>query len=182
MSTSLACIAGLLLMQSMSAATMNMNWKSNPSMSYLALPQGSKTQVFHLKAAVCNAAVAKWVDDNKKKLSVISSCLLILVPWMQISKAVMSDVAVSPASLLAVLAAGVVLHLVFLAFNITATNALRLGQTGNASGEKAVRVLLLMAKHYGGFETKLEFAFVASSLHLFLLRLVHSMPLDSLAH
>ena len=53
---------------------------------------------------------------------------------MQISKAVMSDVAVSAASLLAVLAAGIALHLVFLMFNITATKALQLGRTENSSG------------------------------------------------
>lgn len=54
---------------------------------------------------------------------------------MQISKAVMSDVAVSAASLLAVLAAGIALHLAFLVFNITAVSVLRLGKSANASGE-----------------------------------------------
>lgn len=48
----------------------------------------------------------------------------------------MSDVAVSAASLLAVLAAGIALHLVFLVFNCTAVSALSLGRSANASGER----------------------------------------------
>ena len=80
------------------------------------------------------AAVAKAVDSNKKKTSLLSSMLLILVPWMQISKAVMSNAAVSVATLAAVLASGIALHLVFLAFNLTATAALRLGRSANDHG------------------------------------------------
>lgn len=60
--------------------------------------------------------------------------LLILVPWMQISKAVMSNVPVTPSALTAVLAAGIALHLVFLAFNLTATTALQLGRTATDDG------------------------------------------------
>lgn len=60
--------------------------------------------------------------------------LLILVPWMQISKAVVSNVPVTPSALAAVLAAGVALHLVFLAFNLTATTALQLGRTATDDG------------------------------------------------
>ena len=86
------------------------------------------------------AVVSHWVDSNKKTLSLISSSLLILVPWMQISKAVMSDVAVNAASLLAVLAAGIALHLVFLVFNVTAVNALSLGKSANASGKQGHRL------------------------------------------
>ena len=49
---------------------------------------------------------------------------------MQISKAVTSGVSVSVTSLVAVVAAGAAIHLLYLAFNITATSALRLGGSG----------------------------------------------------
>lgn len=81
--------------------------------------------------------MAKLVDSNKKRMSLLSSMLLILVPWMQISKAVMSGVAISVTSLLGVLAAGIGIHLVFLAFNLTATAALQLGKTADNAGEKS---------------------------------------------
>ncbi len=70
-------------------------------------------------------------------MTVLSSMLLILVPWMQISKAVMSGVAISVTSLLGVLAAGVGIHLVFLAFNLTATAALKLGKTADNAGRQS---------------------------------------------
>ena len=60
--------------------------------------------------------------------------LLILVPWMQISQAVVSNVPVTPSALAAVLAAGIALHLVFLAFNLTATTALQLDRTATDDG------------------------------------------------
>ena len=69
--------------------------------------------------------------------------LLILVPWMQISKAVASDVVVSVPSLLAVLAAGIIIHLLFLAFNLTATSALRLGKSSSDGGKHVTLCLLL---------------------------------------
>ena len=78
--------------------------------------------------------MAKTVDSNKKKTSLLSSMLLILVPWMQISKAVKSNVAVSFAALTAVLGAGIALHLAFLAFNLTATKAMQLGKTASDDG------------------------------------------------
>ncbi len=81
--------------------------------------------------------MAKLVDSNKKRMSVLSSMLLILVPWMQISKAVMSGVAISVTSLLGVLAAGVGIHLVFLAFNLTATAALQLGKSADNAGRQS---------------------------------------------
>ena len=71
--------------------------------------------------------------------------LLILVPWMQISKAVASNVPVTPAALTAILAAGIALHLVFLAFNLTATAALQLGRTATDDGAT------FACAHFGGF-------------------------------
>ena len=93
-----------------------------------------------IPCCVVAAAVAKAVDSNKKKTSIVSSMLLILVPWMQISKAVMSNAAVSFGSLMAVLAAGIALHLMFLAYNLTATTALQLGKSAHDDG--AMPVLL----------------------------------------
>lgn len=49
---------------------------------------------------------------------------------MQISKAVTSGVTVRVTSLVAVVAAGAAIHLLYLAFNIAATSALRLGGSG----------------------------------------------------
>ena len=93
------------------------------------------------------AAVAKVVDSNKKKTSLVSSMLLVLVPWMQISKAVMSNAAVSFGSLMAVLAAGIALHLIFLAYNLTATTALRLGSAGHDDGAMPVLLHLCCFQH-----------------------------------
>lgn len=67
------------------------------------------------------------MDGNKKALSVLSASLLALVPWMQISKAVSADVSVSLASLGAVVACGGVIHLAYLAFNMTAVRVLGIG-------------------------------------------------------
>lgn len=74
--------------------------------------------------------------------------LLILVPWMQISKAVTSNVPVTSAALTATLAAGIALHLVFLAFNLTATAALQLGRTANDDGTVLPFVQLLLRYYY----------------------------------
>ena len=57
----------------------------------------------------------------------LSACLLALVPWMQISKAVSADVSVSLAALAAVVACGVAIHLAYLAFNMTAVRVLGIG-------------------------------------------------------
>ena len=75
------------------------------------------------------AGVASTVDRNKKALALLSACLLALVPWMQISKAVSADVSVSLASLAAVVACGVAIHLAYLAFNMTAVRLLGIGGT-----------------------------------------------------
>ena len=56
---------------------------------------------------------------------------------MQISKAVTSGVSVSVTSLVAVVAAGAAIHLLYLAFNIAATSGLRLGGSGQKGGGSA---------------------------------------------
>ena len=73
------------------------------------------------------------MDRNKKALALLSACLLALVPWMQISKAVSSDVTVSLGALAAVVAGGVAIHLVFLAFNMAAVAVLGIGGKDRAA-------------------------------------------------
>ena len=80
-----------------------------------------------LKLSCHLAGLARTVDANKKALAVLSACLLALVPWMQISKAVSADVSVSLAALAAVVACGVAIHLAYLAFNMTAVRVLGIG-------------------------------------------------------
>jgi hypothetical protein len=80
----------------------------------------------HIAQSWC-AGVAGLVDRKKKVLALLSACLLALVPWMQISRAVSSSVNVSVAALAAVVAAGVAVHLVYLAFNSAAVQLLRIG-------------------------------------------------------
>ena len=74
-----------------------------------------------------NAGLAQQVDSNKRAMTLASACLLITVPWMQISKVAASGVAVSPGAVAAVVAAGVALHVAFLALNGAACRALQLG-------------------------------------------------------
>lgn len=90
--------------------------------------------------------VAKAVDGNKKALSLLSACLLALVPWMQISKAVSSDVAVSLGALAAVVASGVVIHLAFLAFNMTAVRVLGIGGRDGEACERFSSLSLHLSK------------------------------------
>ncbi len=71
------------------------------------------------------------MDSNKRAMSLASACLLITVPWMQISKVAASGVAVSPAAVAAVVAAGALLHVAFLVLNSTACRALQLGGGSN---------------------------------------------------
>jgi len=45
------------------------------------------------------AGAARTVDGNKRWVTLASGCLLIMVPWMQISRAASSNVSVSAASI-----------------------------------------------------------------------------------
>ena len=82
----------------------------------------------------CCAGLAKAIDGRKKLLAMLSATLLAMVPWMQISKAVTDGVNVEPSALFAAVTAGVAIHLAFLAFNMTAVKALRLGGSEDPSG------------------------------------------------
>lgn len=64
----------------------------------------------------------------------LSATLLAMVPWMQISKAVADKVSVQPGALATAVAAGVGIHFLFLAFNMTAVRALKLGGGDNPAG------------------------------------------------
>ena len=87
------------------------------------------------------------MDRNKKALALLSACLLALVPWMQISKAVSSDVTVSVGALAAVVAAGVAIHLAFLAFNMAAVAVLGIGGTDKAACEHVLSLNSAMEAH-----------------------------------
>lgn len=76
------------------------------------------------------------MDGHKKGFSLLSSALLVMVPWMQISKAVTGGTYVGLTDLAVVTAAGLALHGVYLAFNTTASRALKLGgKHGGREGE-----------------------------------------------
>jgi len=68
----------------------------------------------------------------------LSASLLALVPWMQISKAVSSDVSVSLSALGAVVASGVAIHIASLAFNMTAVRVLGIGGKDRAVCESSL--------------------------------------------
>ena len=80
-----------------------------------------------LRVPCASAGVAQQVDSHKRAMSLASAVLLITVPWMQISRVAASGVAVSPAALAAVVAAGAALHVAFLALNGGACRVLQLG-------------------------------------------------------
>lgn len=85
-----------------------------------------KTNVTMVKMCM-DAGMARLGDNNKKVLALVSASLLALVPWMQISRAVSSNVHVGVAELALVVAAGVVVHLAYLVFNTAAVELLRIG-------------------------------------------------------
>jgi hypothetical protein len=87
-----------------------------------------------------HTGVALFQANNKKMLGIISALFLGLVPWMQISKAVSANVSVAPSALLAVMAAGVAVHLVYLTLNIGAVNLLGLGGSGDGGEDKGLSI------------------------------------------
>ena len=90
--------------------------------------------------------VASFVDANKKRMSYVSALLLATVPWMQVSKAVSQRLPLEPASLLAVAAAGLGIHGLYLLGNSAACKVLQLG--GPDGSKEAVdirRAVVLVA-------------------------------------
>ena len=84
---------------------------------------------------IWHAGLAKGVDQRKKLMALLSASLLAMVPWMQISRAVHGNVSMAAPALLAATATGVCIHLLFLAFNLTAVKVLRLGGADDQEGE-----------------------------------------------
>lgn len=80
----------------------------------------------------------KAVDSKKKALGMLSATLLAMVPWMQISKAVADEVRVQPGALVAAVLAGIAIHILFLAFNMTSVGVLKLGGKENPSGNPSL--------------------------------------------
>lgn len=74
--------------------------------------------------------MAAFAYTNKKLLGIVSGIFLGLVPWMQISRAVTSNVSITLSGLLSVMAVGVIVHVVYLAANMTAVHVLQLGGKG----------------------------------------------------
>ena len=54
------------------------------------------------------------MDANKRAVAFASAGLLITVPWMQISRARASNIALTPADIAAVVAVGAAIHAIFL--------------------------------------------------------------------
>ncbi|KIZ05282.1 hypothetical protein MNEG_2671 [Monoraphidium neglectum] len=87
---------------------------------------------------------AAFVDARKKYLTYSNALLLALVPWTQISKAVAQRVPLEAGSLLVAAAAGVGVHLAFLALNIGACRLLRLGGPDPAAALAVRRAVILV--------------------------------------
>lgn len=52
-----------------------------------------------LMERVATTGAARVMDNNKRWVTLASGCLLILVPWMQVSRAATSNIAVAPSSI-----------------------------------------------------------------------------------
>lgn len=65
---------------------------------------------------------------------------------MQISKAVADKVSVQPSALVAAVAAGIAIHLVFLGFNLTAATAMGLGGPKNPTGATSAHKVTHMSQ------------------------------------
>mmetsp|Transcript_28976 Transcript_28976/g.40005 ORF Transcript_28976/g.40005 Transcript_28976/m.40005 type:complete len:430 (+) Transcript_28976:136-1425(+) len=79
--------------------------------------------------------VANWVDANKKTVSIMTSTLLISVPWMQVSKAQERLAQMNLSSLLWISLIWLAIHTVYLVINYIAAKQLNLG--GSLGKDKA---------------------------------------------
>ncbi|CAI5508494.1 unnamed protein product, partial [Closterium sp. Naga37s-1] len=70
-------------------------------------------------------AVATWADQRKQQLSMANNAMLSFVPWMQVSSARAAILRLDMTQLLPIAAAGIAVHLSFLAFNMGVMAALR---------------------------------------------------------
>ncbi|KAI3987136.1 hypothetical protein MKX01_036926 [Papaver californicum] len=96
----------------------------------------------------CFKGVAEFVDQNRKKLSMLSAILLSLVPWMQVSRSRSLLLMVKPTMFLIAIGIGMVSHLILLAFNIVAVQSLSVASGGKDSvfsGKGNARALIIVA-------------------------------------
>ncbi|CAI5465960.1 unnamed protein product [Closterium sp. Yama58-4] len=70
-------------------------------------------------------AVATWADQRKQQLSMANNAMLSFVPWMQVSSARAAILRLDMTQLLPIAAAGIAVHLSFLALNMAVMAALR---------------------------------------------------------
>ncbi|PKI53679.1 hypothetical protein CRG98_025920 [Punica granatum] len=91
--------------------------------------------------------LATSVDQNRRKLSFISTLLLSLTPWMQVSKSRSLLLMVKPEVFLKAIAMGISVHLTFLCFNAVALKYLSSGLVVWKSAmvkKENIRALLLV--------------------------------------
>ncbi|KAI3992298.1 hypothetical protein MKX01_030019 [Papaver californicum] len=96
----------------------------------------------------CFKGVAEFIDQNRKKLSMLSAILLSLVPWMQVSRSRSLLLMVKPTMFLIAIGIGMVSHLILLAFNTVAVQSLSVASGGKDSvfSEKGnARALIIVA-------------------------------------
>ncbi|KAI3898874.1 hypothetical protein MKW92_009997 [Papaver armeniacum] len=96
----------------------------------------------------CFKGVSEFVDQNRKKLSMLSAILLSLVPWMQVSRSRSLLLMVKPTMFLIAIGLGMVSHLILLAFNTVAVQSLLVATGGKDStfSEKGnARALIIVA-------------------------------------
>jgi len=68
-----------------------------------------------------------WVKQRRRLISNLGTMCLIMIPWMQVSKASMSGITVDPTSLAVATVAGVAAHLIFFGGNQMLSSLLRIG-------------------------------------------------------
>jgi solute carrier family 10 (sodium/bile acid cotransporter), member 7 len=85
--------------------------------------------------------VSDWVKRNRGLLGLVSNLALISIPWMKFSQSSERLAQIATLSLIAVVVAGLLIHVLFLLFNLGAARLLRF-----ASGERKAVVLLASQK------------------------------------
>ena len=107
-----------------------------------------KTVLLPLLAGVTLQAIvpglSTWRTKNRKFLSYVSTALLCLVPWMQLSVASSTGLALTPAAVLAAALAGTALHIVFLTMNTLVASFIRFN-SDSAEQNEAVRRAVILA-------------------------------------
>lgn len=82
--------------------------------------------------------VKRWRADNRRAISYVTAGLLAFIPWMQVSRASATNLAIAPEALAAIAAAGLGVHLLFLLINTTLTSRMRF-VPGDAVADRGVR-------------------------------------------